>query len=124
MRAGGVGGWCRGLPLLQHPHVGGAALSQGQDAIAQADVVEPQAADGGVQRLMGLLGWRGHERFRSRNRGAYGAFANGPASQQQGKTNSPLPQGFREAVGPRAKGLKDQEGSLGGRNSRDGRQRW
>ena len=29
------------LPLLQHPHVGGAPLRQGQYAIAQVDVVEP-----------------------------------------------------------------------------------
>jgi hypothetical protein len=77
------------LSLLLHPHVGGASLREGQDAIAQVDVVEPQAAEGGEQGLVVLLGWRGHERFRSHNRGAYGAFANGPASQQQGKTNSP-----------------------------------
>ena len=36
------------LPLLKHPHVNGAPLGQGQDAIAQVDVVEPQAAEGGV----------------------------------------------------------------------------
>ena len=80
------------LPLLQHNHVGGASLSQGQDAIAQVDVVEPQAAEGGVQRLVGLPGWRGHERLCANNRGAYGAFANSPTVEQansQGKSNSP-----------------------------------
>lgn len=81
------------LPLLKHPHVGGASLSQGQDVIAQVDVVEPQAGEeGGVQRLVGLPGWRGHVRFRAHNRGAYGVFTNSPAAQQansQGKTNSP-----------------------------------
>ena len=47
------------LPMLQHSHVGGAALSQVQVAIVQVDVVEPQAAEGGVQGLVGLPGWRG-----------------------------------------------------------------
>jgi hypothetical protein len=68
------------LPLLKHTHVGGAALREGQDAIAQVDVVEPQAAAGGVQGLVGLLGWQEHERFRASNRGALGATR---SSQQQ-----------------------------------------
>jgi hypothetical protein len=48
--------------------------------------VEPQAAEGGVQRLVGLPGWRGHERFRANNQGACGATRSSqqPASQQPG----------------------------------------
>jgi hypothetical protein len=38
-------------PLLKHPHVDGTLFGQGQHAIAQIDVVEPQAAERGVQRL-------------------------------------------------------------------------
>ena len=53
LRSWCVGGWNwqigdGALPLLKHPHVGGASLSQGQDGIAQVDVVEPRAAEGGV----------------------------------------------------------------------------
>ena len=80
------------LALLKHPHVGGASLSKGQDAIALVDVVEPQVAEDGVQGLLGLPGWREHERLRANNRGAYGAFANSPTIEQansQGKSNSP-----------------------------------
>jgi hypothetical protein len=101
------------LPLLKQPHVGGAPLSQGQDVIAQVDVVEPQAAEGGVQRLVGLPGLRGHERLCANNRGAYGAFANSPAAQQansQGKSNSQRAKGKRAQEPRREPGGRRQQG--------------
>ena len=106
------------LPLLKHTHVGGASLRQRQDAITEVDVVEPQAAEGGVQHLVGLPGWRG---LRASAHTIDALTAPLRTAQQPSK---PTARAKPTAQGPRAKGLKDQEGSLGGGDSRGERRRW
>jgi hypothetical protein len=77
------------LPLLKLTHVGGASLSKGQDAIAQVDVVEPWAAEDGVQVLVGLLGSGGMSTSEQTIEAPTAPLRTAQQANSQGKTNSP-----------------------------------